>query len=109
GSEFLRDSRGVEPDGGRLIGGIREKAVVDELLPILFTAVRAGLESLTDNVVGSGLVEAADPGDDFQVGHAAEERFDERLDGNDGAIGGAGVAPGFEEVRLRQVPALGGE
>ena len=67
-------------------------------------------KGLADDVVRLGPVQAAYARQHFQLGDAAEQRLDERLNGNQGAVGRARVTPRFEVVRQRQVPValLGG-
>ncbi len=93
---------GGDGDVGHRVGGAGEQAVVEELAETLFAVdaakgVQAG-DGFVNERVGVGLGFAEDAGEDFELGEAAEEREDHRLHRHDGAVGGAGVAPGFEVV-----------
>jgi hypothetical protein len=50
-------------------------------------------EGLSDNFVRVGLFQPADSAQDFDLGQAAKERLDQRLDRKNGSIAGASIAP----------------
>ena len=55
-------------------------------------------------VVSGGVGLAGEQRDEFQCALAVVERSDQRLDDADGAVVGAGIAPGFEFVSRIDVP-----
>ena len=66
--------------------------------------VRAGVLLLpvgADEIVSGGVGLAGEQRDEFDRALAVIERRDQRLDDADGAVVGAGIAPGFEFVRRR--------
>ena len=101
-----RETFGFERDSLWLGGGIRDPAVVQRLTPerveigagVLFLPV-----GLNEIVSGCGGVSGED-GDDFVGALAVVERLDQRLNDADGAVVGAGIAPGFEIVSFGNVP-----
>ena len=57
-----------------------------------------------DEIISSRVGLPGEQRDEFQRALAVVERSDQRLDDADGAVVGAGIAPGFEFVRRADVP-----
>ena len=64
-------------------------------------------ERLAHHGVGVRDVEAGEAGQDLELRQAAEERGDQWLNGNQGAVAGPGVAPRFQKVRRGEMPVAG--
>ena len=77
----------------RFGGTFREKTVVQKLPPIILTLAAEAAESFPHNVVRIGFIQTADARENFEFGQSVEQRFDKRLDGDQRAVGGAGVTP----------------
>ncbi len=63
-----------------------------------------GTEGFADDFVRTAWGQAADQGQHFQFGEAAEQRIDQWLNRHQRAVGRAGIAPGFQKMRHRQIP-----
>ena len=94
---------------GGCVSGIRDKSVEQKLLPSLITRSLDSAEGLANNGVRSGGAFTQNAGNHFQFRQATEQRFDQGLNRHQGSIRSAGITPGFEEMRLRQIPAFGRE
>jgi len=77
---------------------------VEKLFPTLFAIRAEVLEGLARELVGGGLLETRQAGNDFEVGQSTEERLQQRLDRQDRSVEGAGITPRLEEVRGGNVP-----
>ena len=103
-ADFGRDRR--EAQIFRRESGSLDPAIVERLAPELLE-VGAGVLLLpvgASEIVACSIGLAGEERDEFQRALAVIERSDQRLDDADGAVVGAGIAPGFEFVRLVHVP-----
>ena len=77
---------------------------MQEFFPTLVvgSGTRDGAKRFANDTVGRDGCFATQAGQHFQIGHPIEQRRDEWLDGNDCAVTGPRVTPGFEIMRLRQ-------
>lgn len=79
----------------RLGRGARQKTVVQEFLPGFLEVSGPGerAEGLTCDVVPLGRSGTAEMREDFDLAQAVKQRRDQRLDRNQRAVAGAGIAP----------------
>ena len=94
----------VELDLDRFRRAAGQIAIVQKSFPIVFAVPRDAAIGLTHDVIRLEFVQTANAREHFQFGDAAEQRLDKRLNGNQRAVGGARVTPGFEVMRQRQMP-----
>src|ERR1019366_5018345 len=105
-AELFGDGFAVDGPG---LGGERrafDHAVVNRAAPPGFE-IRAFVPVRPiafDDLVGAGIGRAGERLQNLAGGAAAVERLDERLLDGDGAVEGAGVAPGFQVMRFGQEP-----
>ena len=82
------------------------QAIVQRLAPELFE-ICAGVLLLpvgSNEIVAGRIGLTGEHGNEFQRTLGVVERSDQRLDDADGAVEGAGIAPGFEFMRGVDVP-----
>ena len=81
---------------------------MQETLPSGVIGRAQTLQGFADDVIGRHLRLAKDTGQHFELGQAAKERFNQRLNRDHSAVGRAGIAPRLEEVGSSQMPGRQG-
>ena len=106
GIERLRCAASIELDIHRLGCTARKKTIVQKFAPVVFEilSARERRKCLPHDLVRTCLAQVSNPGEHFEVCDAAEERFNQRLNRNDGTVRCARVTPAFQIMRLRKMP-----
>ena len=92
-SQSGRCSRRTHRSGHGRRGAVGQETVVQESLPRGFIGHTQTFEGFADDVIRSHLGLTENAGQYFKFGQAAEERFNQRLDGHHRAVGRAGITP----------------